>query len=136
MVIYLVCFDLSATPEELREQLFYWLQFLNSSTPSDNVINSVDENNDNNNNNNNTITTTTTTTTALVGQEPLEDVEPVAALSNIHEFVSHLPEGKKSKRVALVIILSELVGYITRAGDKGSQLSGGQKQHTENVWKL
>ncbi len=93
---------------------------------------------------------------ALVGQEPvifdmsildnilwgsdrenvtLEDVERVAALANIHEFVSQLPEGKESKRVALAIILSELLGYNTRVGDKGSQLSGGQKQRIAIVWK-
>jgi len=69
---------------------------------------------------------------ALVGQEPVlfdmsirdnimwgsdredvtaEDIEKAAALANIHEFVSNLPEG-----------------YNTRVGDKGSQLSGGQKQ--------
>ncbi len=31
MVLYLVCFDLSAESNKQREQIFYWLQFLNSS---------------------------------------------------------------------------------------------------------
>eukprot|EP01117_Protostelium_nocturnum_P020650 TRINITY_DN93_c0_g1_i2.p1 TRINITY_DN93_c0_g1~~TRINITY_DN93_c0_g1_i2.p1 ORF type:complete len:1279 (-),score=509.25 TRINITY_DN93_c0_g1_i2:186-4022(-) len=69
---------------------------------------------------------------ALVGQEPVlfdmsigenikygsdnldatqEEVEEVARMSNIHSFISELPDG-----------------YNTRVGDKGSQLSGGQKQ--------
>jgi ATP-binding cassette subfamily B (MDR/TAP) protein 1 len=70
---------------------------------------------------------------ALVGQEPvlfdlsikdnilyglpddvqgtMEQVEAAAKLSNIHNFVTSLPQG-----------------YDTHVGDKGSQLSGGQKQ--------
>ncbi len=34
MVVYLVCFDLSATPSEQRSQILYWLQFLHSSIPT------------------------------------------------------------------------------------------------------
>ncbi len=34
MVVYLVCFDLSATPQAQREQVSFWLQFLNSSIPN------------------------------------------------------------------------------------------------------
>ncbi len=30
MTLYLVCFDLTVSPQEQREQVFYWLQFLNS----------------------------------------------------------------------------------------------------------
>ncbi len=56
MVIYLVCFDLSATPEEQREQLFYWLQFLNSSISSDST---------NESNNKNSSTTATFPATAI-----------------------------------------------------------------------
>jgi ABC-type multidrug transport system fused ATPase/permease subunit len=40
-----------------------------------------------------------------------EEVEAACKASNIHEFITSLPEG-----------------YNTRVGDKGSQLSGGQKQ--------
>lgn len=36
MVIYLVCFDLSAPLQQQRDQIFYWLQFLNSSVPPQN----------------------------------------------------------------------------------------------------
>lgn len=34
MVVYLVCFDLSATPQDQLEQVLFWLQFLNSSVPN------------------------------------------------------------------------------------------------------
>ncbi len=34
MVVYLVCFDLSATPADQRSQILYWLQFLHSSIPA------------------------------------------------------------------------------------------------------
>ncbi len=36
MVIYLVCFNLGDTRDKQQEQLFFWLQFLNSSVPSSN----------------------------------------------------------------------------------------------------
>ncbi len=46
MVIYLVCFDLSSTPQEQREQIFYWVQFLNSSVPNlPQVLSSINNNN-------------------------------------------------------------------------------------------
>ncbi len=48
MVIYLVCFDLSATLEEQREQIFFWLQFLHSSIPNLPRLHSSTNNGDNN----------------------------------------------------------------------------------------
>ncbi len=53
MVIYLVCFDLSATPQEQRDQIFFWLQFLHSSIPNLPQLHTTSTNNNNNNNNNN-----------------------------------------------------------------------------------
>ncbi len=53
MVVYLVCFDLSATPAEQRSQILYWLQFLHSSIPTLSRSHTT-----NNNNNSNTNTTT------------------------------------------------------------------------------
>ncbi len=41
MVIYLVCFDLSAPPEGQREQIFFWLQLLNSSVPNRSKLNTT-----------------------------------------------------------------------------------------------
>ena len=73
---------------------------------------------------------------ALVGQEPVlfnisirdsiaygsvsgkatnEEIEGVARMANIHEFIMSLPEG-----------------YDTLVGEKGGQLSGGQKVYTKN----
>ncbi len=34
MVIYLVCFDLSAPVDQQQEQIFYWLHFIHSSVPN------------------------------------------------------------------------------------------------------
>ncbi len=34
MVVYLVCFDLSASPQEQLDQIYFWLQFLHSSIPN------------------------------------------------------------------------------------------------------
>ncbi len=52
MVVYLVCFDLSATPQDQLEQVLYWLQFLNSSVPTLPQMLSSSNNNNNNNNKN------------------------------------------------------------------------------------
>ncbi len=64
MVVYLVCFNLSETPEEQRAQIFYWLQFLNSSVPNLTVLNTSPESTNNNNTTTSTTTTITTTMTA------------------------------------------------------------------------
>ncbi|KAJ9049966.1 mitochondrial metallopeptidase [Entomophthora muscae] len=50
---------------------------------------------------------------ACTGQSPSQDqVQAAAKKANIHNFILTLPQG-----------------YATRVGSKGSQLSGGQKQH-------
>ncbi len=50
MVIYLICFDLSASPQEQRDQIFFWLQFLHSSIPRFLRMTTYSEINSNNSN--------------------------------------------------------------------------------------
>ncbi len=87
MVVYLVCFDLSATPQQQRDQIFFWLQFLHSSIPDlPQILPST-----NNNNNNSNISDDKNWRVMVVGLKMDKKNETTFTSRSIHSWKSQMP---------------------------------------------